>query len=218
MTELETHLKHVNGFRRKQPIVHKGISGSGTNDVVWQVQWSKQGRVISVDPAYVVWKDAIGRCAPRGKTQSRCPTYKGCSVDPRWHNYSDFVPWWRANQVDGWQLDKDLLVPGNKVYGSDTCLFVPNWLNSFANTHTSYDRGLPAGVCIHKKNQAFVAQCSNPLLGKNEWLGSFSSALDAHLAWKSRKLQLAAKLKDKIDEIDCRLYNNIVSIISKGTE
>jgi len=35
------------------------------------------------------------------------------AVHPNWSNCQNFAKWFHANHVDGWQLDKDVLVDGN---------------------------------------------------------------------------------------------------------
>jgi len=74
---------------------------------------------------YDLWANMLKRCYTD-------PTYRDCSVDPRWHSFRVFmntvqdVPGyseWCAGA--GMHLDKDIRVPGNRVYSRDTCLFVP---------------------------------------------------------------------------------------------
>lgn len=78
--------------------------------------------------------------------QRRQPTYVGCTVDPAWHKLSDFKVWFDENYRPGYQLDKDILVPGNKVYGPDTCVFVPQRLNLTVSVAPDPNRQLPLGV------------------------------------------------------------------------
>lgn len=55
------------------------------------------------------------------------PHYRGCSVSPLWYNFKDFEPWFEENFIQGYCLNKDILVPG--IYGPGLCCYVPQWLN-----------------------------------------------------------------------------------------
>jgi hypothetical protein len=85
--------------------------------------------------AYATWARMLERCYYE-KYQARNPTYIGCTVDKEWHNFQCFAKWYHENYpADGkdYQLDKDLLVKGNKIYSADTCCF----LTPQQNTETS---------------------------------------------------------------------------------
>ena len=213
MTDLERHSMHVNGPRRKQSVTIGGVYGIGTNDVGWQVYWAQDNKTISVDPSYRTWHNIISRCDKGGVYQQKRPTYAGCSVDPRWHNYSVFVPWWVKNYVEGWQLDKDLLTLGNKVYGPDSAIFVPRWLNIFTVARGAGRGEYPIGLCFDKDKGKFKGQCNNPVTGAPIHLGYHQDPLISHRVWLWKKLELAEELKPKMDEIDPRVYPNVVLII-----
>jgi hypothetical protein len=75
---------------------------------------------------YNAWTNMLERCYDE-KFQARNPTYKGCTVDKDWHSYQTFANWYFENHpTDGkdYQLDKDFLVKGNKIYSADTCCFL----------------------------------------------------------------------------------------------
>lgn len=57
----------------------------------------------------------------------RHPGYAGCSI--AWKTKEEFIEWAKPLWKPGTCIDKDLLVPGNKVYGPHTCCFIPNELN-----------------------------------------------------------------------------------------
>lgn len=83
-------------------------------------------------PAYSAWYSMLTRCYSR-TFQQKYPTYIGCSVDPTWHNFQNFAEWYENNYPnDGkrYQLDKDILIKGNKIYSPSTCKFVTNQENS----------------------------------------------------------------------------------------
>ena len=79
------------------------------------------------------WRSMLTRCYSE-KYQERQPTYIGCTVDERWHNFQVFAKWFYENYnpeiMDGWHLDKDILVKGNKIYSPETCCFVPREINN----------------------------------------------------------------------------------------
>lgn len=79
--------------------------------------------------AYIVWKSMLRRCYDE-KHLLKYKTYIGCTVDERWHNFQVFAKWYEQNYIDGFQLDKDILIKGNKVYSPDTCCFVPVEINN----------------------------------------------------------------------------------------
>ena len=94
---------------------------------------------------YRKWIDMLQR-AYSDKFHSKHPTYKDCTVDERWHNFQNFIPWHRDNYIEGYEIDKDLYIKGNKLYGPETCFYVPKWLNLMVQNGVS-DNGLPTGVC-----------------------------------------------------------------------
>jgi hypothetical protein len=90
---------------------------------------SKNGKRTKV---YDTWTNMLQRCYDL-KCQQKHPTYKGCSVDKEWHNFQNFAQWVEENYPqDGqnYQLDKDHLVKGNKIYSADTCCFLTHQQNN----------------------------------------------------------------------------------------
>ena len=165
--------------------------------------------VVYNTPSYKAWASLINRCY-NSKTLERNPTYVGCSVCSEWLIYSNFVEWYDENYVDGWQLDKDILVAGNKVYAPSTCLYVPGWLNSFV-TERGRSRGdFPIGVSYDKTRRKYESKCNDPIAKKSVRLGRFDCPLEAHLSWVAYKMKLVHSIKDSLDEIDHRLYDSLI--------
>jgi hypothetical protein len=100
----------------------------------------KTGKNGKNNKPYKTWCNMLNRCYDR-KTQEKQPAYKGCTVAKEWLNYQNFAKWYEENYPkDGkdYQLDKDKLVQGNKVYSPDTCCFLTQRENkeiSRAKTH-----------------------------------------------------------------------------------
>ena len=72
---------------------------------------------------YRKWSDMLMRCYSE-KYLTKYPTYGGCSVCEEWLNFQVFAVWAQENCVEGYELDKDIKVKGNKIYSPETCLFV----------------------------------------------------------------------------------------------
>lgn len=157
--------------------------------------------------SYAAWKNMLKRCYDL-KWQSNNKTYVGCSVSSDWLTFSNFKQWFDSRHLAGWQIDKDLLLPGNKIYSSETCLFVPKSLNSFLTAHDSYRGQYPLGVHYHKHKGKFVSQISAN--GSREQIGVYDSPKEAHEAWFKRKIELACEYKYLCDSIDQRLFEGVL--------
>lgn len=145
-----------------------------------------------------LWINMESRCS--GKYQMSYPAYAG--TENGFKDFQEFAEWCQSQ--DGymekvgkryWQLDKDLLVPGNKQYSKDTCVFVPSEINSlFLDVN---DNGLKLGVGIYSYDESkFTAHCNRS--GKSKgWLGVFNTEDEAHDAWKVAKAAVVAEFIEK---------------------
>ena len=162
---------------------------------------------------YDLWKSMLRRCYSDNSKKNR-PTYEGYEVSDKFKSYEYFYEWCQ-NQigfgVEGWHLDKDLLVKGNKVYSESTCVFLPSEINSLLVKHTPSRGKHPIGVSWYSKSKTFIAQV-NKNKGKSENLGYFTTELEAFNAYKTAKesfvKEQAEKWKGKIDE---RAYNALMN-------
>lgn len=174
------------------------IYGVGIKDVDYNVTLSKfienKHKHIWVCPFYSCWRHMLGRCYNKKRLINR-PTYNNCSVDCDWFYLSKFKFWMENQNYKGKFLDKDLLIPNNKVYSKNTCLFISHSLNNFLVDRQNHRGEYPVGVNLHKCNR-FRAYCSNPFTKKYDHLGLFKTPEEAHLAWKAKKHEHACKLAD----------------------
>lgn len=135
---------------------------------------------------YEIWRDMIKRCYSK-KRQARDPSYIGCSVAEEWHDYQVFAEWYNGHDYSdmNYQLDKDILVVGNKVYSPETCCLVPSEINSIL-TSCSRARGkYPQGVCWDKDKDRYKVQMN--MNGRYKYLGSFSCVNEASNKYKTTK-------------------------------
>ena len=154
---------------------------------------------------YMLWADMLRRCYS-DKYQKKYPTYEGCEVSDKFKSYEYFYEW--CNKQIGfsnkdWHLDKDLLIKGNKVYNEDSCVFIPQEINSLLTKSTASRGEHLIGVYWNKKASAFVAQISKNK-GKQEHLGYFKTEIEAFRAYKKAKesfiKEQANEWKSQIDE------------------
>ena len=146
--------------------------------------------------SYRVWKSMFNRCYS-DKFHTNFPTYQDCEVCEEWYKYSNFKEWFDKHYVDGWQLDKDILVKGNKVYSPSTCCFVPPSINYLFVKKNACRGDCPIGVTYYNEKY----HSSVRIYGKRISLGVYNNPEDAFQAYKKAK-------ENHIKEIALQYFNN----------
>lgn len=135
---------------------------------------------------YHLWWHFLQRCYNR-KVQEKHPTYIGCEASENFKNYSYFYEWAREQTgfgQKGFELDKDLILKGNKIYSEDVCLFLPSSLNLLLTSRKNLRGSLPVGVSFHRNG--FQAQCCTNKTSARS-LGYFDTPEEAFQAYKQAK-------------------------------
>ena len=162
---------------------------------------------------YHTWQSMLQRCYD-AKYHKRQPTYIDCEVCEEWLNFQNFGKWYDDNfyEVEGerMHLDKDILFKHNKTYSAETCIFVPQTINSlFIKTDKS--RGeYPIGVSLHRDKYIVHCHLINPKTGKSkqEHLGVYNTQEKAFEVYKYYKEKNIKEVADYYkDEIPERLYD-----------
>lgn len=104
--------------------------------------------------AYLTWKDMLRRCYTASSTHNA--NYADCSVDQSWLRFSVFETWYLKYYRQGYQLDKDILEAGNRVYSPKTCCFVPRAVNVLLTARTKARGPYPQGVTQQVRNGRVV--------------------------------------------------------------
>lgn len=172
----------------------KLVYGVGVNDADYYVKPVVDGKRAAC-PFYVVWSGILRRCYSN-EWLIKSPTYKGCSICEDWKVFSNFKSWMEKQTWEGMEIDKDILVPGNKVYSPENCAFVDSMTNCFMLDCGAIRGKKNVGFHLCKEQSKFRARCSNPFTGKLEFIGRFSSESEARTAWRKRKHELACQLAD----------------------
>lgn len=157
-----------------------------------------------------IWQNMMERCYSKSYHLHN-PWYIGCKVCDEWLNYSNFIDWYLDNYYEipneKMQLDKDILIKGNKTYSPETCVFVPKRINCLVLNRRNERGTYPIGVYYHKRDKQFIAQVTYDTQ-KTRTVGRFSNERDAFECYKKEKeryiKQIADEYKDKIPQ---KLYD-----------
>ena len=193
----------------------KLICGVGNNNADYVVKkyetnvvdGKKKRKQVWICPYFQTWKNMLARCYST-KYQEKQPTYVGCTVATEWLTFSNFKNWMETQEWQDKQLDKDLLIEGNKVYSPNTCVFVSRRVNMFTTDRGAARGEWMIGVYWNKTAGKFMSQCCNPLTNKREHLGRFDSEQEAHEVWLKRKRELAHLLA--AEQTDSRVSKALI--------
>lgn len=182
------------------------IYGIGINDSTTKI--TNKGKMVQF---YQTWKNMLQRCSPYSQYKERNISYEEVTCCDEWLTYSLFKGWMEKQEWKGRELDKDLLMHGNKIYSPSTCCFVPKEINT-SLTSKQKKKGLyPIGVYYHKRDGVFYAQCGG------KYCGSYDKQEDAHRAWQKQKLEEAILLLITYEN-DENISNGMNRIVCKLSE
>ncbi len=157
--------------------------------------------------SFQLWKNMLKRCYSEVSFK-KSPSYEQCLTSETFNHYQQFKTWCN-NQIgfgnEGWELDKDILIKGNKIYSEDTCCFVPKEINLLLVKHDKGRGNYSLGVDYHKSRKQFRARCSDKHLG---W---FNTEIEAFNAYKTAKEDFIKSLANKWkDQIDPKVYEALM--------
>lgn len=161
--------------------------------------------------SYATWLNMLKRvyCPKCHTTQ---PTYLSCSVSDEWLEYQEFAEWFSNHEYSnrGYGLDKDLLLPGNKIYAPDRCVFVPQQLNNLLLGRDAARGQYTQGVSFHKTWNKFAAHISTN--DKKKHLGCYDTELDAYNVYKKAKEQYVKDSANRWrDDIAANVYEALMN-------
>lgn len=133
-TEIVAYNSHIRTGNVKNPntpvFFNQGYSGVGPHKIYNGNIATREG---------VLWMGILSRCYQKDVPEKR-PTYVDCVISEEWKCFQNFckdLPFlvgyneWLSSCGKDYHLDKDIKVPGNKVYSKDTCMFVPASVNIY---------------------------------------------------------------------------------------
>lgn len=136
---------------------NRKVFGVAINDVDFEVKIG--GSVIW---QYSLWTGLLRRSFDE-RFKVKNPTYKDVTCCGEWLSFANFLEWVNKEvdykgKPDGYQLDKDIIIKGNRVYCPEACSFVPQAVNKLLIDSGRCRGEWPVGVCFHKTSGKFYAQ------------------------------------------------------------
>lgn len=145
---------------------------------------------------YSTWGHMLKRCYSE-LSHTKHKSYIGSSVCEDWKCFQNFAKWFEENYIEGFHLDKDILVKGNRVYSFNTCCFVPREINLLFSKR----KKKKYLIGVYKNGKKFSSALNN------KYLGTFDTPEEAFQAYKVVKEQYIKEVADKWrDKITERVY------------
>jgi hypothetical protein len=171
------------------------------------------------NPCYKFWDGIIRRCT--GRVSEECSIiYKGVTISERWRRFDHFLDDLKdligfkeciENGVK-WDVDKDLLIYGNKLYSKETCCIIPGTINAFfTNNQRRRNTSGYIGVSRVGKTNKWASWIRSE--GKNKHLGNYATPSEAYEVYHKEKIKVLEVylqkdfpwLPEKIKDI-CSIY------------
>ena len=151
---------------------------------------------------YKIWHGMLRRCYD-SKYQEKYSTYKGCNVENNWLNFQHMGEWIENNYYEvlgeTMCLDKDILCKGNKVYSSESCIFVPQRINTLFTKRDNSRGDNPIGVHPNLSGN-YQVRCSDGF-GEQIYLGTYSTEEQAFQVYKQYKEKVIKEVIDSYEGI-----------------
>lgn len=161
----------------------------------------KDEGVVCNEPAYRAWRGMLKRCY-----NNPTEAYKNCVVCDDWLTYDNFREWYNPRYKEGWELDKDWLSRGNKIYSPETCCVIPPRLNQLIVRKLYKKHNLPHGVYLNSGSGRYFSTIG----AKDETIyvgGGFNTPEEAFQAYKEAKESYIRREVEKYkDELEPRVY------------
>jgi len=168
--------------------IRKGQVKDRNKPVIFGVGFIGKGKFKSASatekrtPEYEKWYHMLERCYSE-RHHKKYPTYKGCSVCSEWHNFQEFAKWLHLKNKNfkSLELDKDILLKGNKVYSPSTCSLVSRAKNIEFSQSVSKKIRSPEGEIVSIFNVSKFARDNNLSRGCLSLM--WNGHRDSHKGW-----------------------------------
>jgi hypothetical protein len=169
-----------------------------TARLVWGHNDSPVGYEVKFCPFYGTWRSMLERRLNRYDD----PTRRDVTVCEEWKSFWAFKEWAETKDWEEKELDKDILIPGNKDYRPDACLVVDHHINALGlrtdPEKPKSGKKYPQGVqLIPRKTMPDGYRAMIRIDGEYEYIATFSTVEAASSAYCKKK---AKHLRDLAEE------------------
>ena len=200
-------LIHRNIKRKGQTEIIK-VYGVGINDVYEKVRHSE---------CYKKWLSILYRCY-HSTQKEHSKSYNSCVVCDEWLYLSKFKQWFDNPEngfIKGYEIDKDLLSNGSKIYSPDTCCFLPPEINGLIKLPNG-KKQLPTGVIkIADKRRCYRVDFRKKSVGYFE---TIEEASNLYKKLKREQILEAINRYYKDNLITNKVYNSLINFIKENYE
>ena len=200
------------------------------NDANYVTNIKVNGKQVAQCPFYRMWYDMKRRHIAKFKDKigRGYLAYLDVEVCEEWKRFSNFKKWAEtklheigATTLIGLTLDKDILVPGNRVYAPEFCSLVENRINVFFTKSDAKRGDFPIGVHWCNTKKVYVGQCKDGVRKAQHYLGQFDNPYEPHKAWQMFKAKVALRLSgevtdEKVAAALVRVYDQLMYQASVG--
>ena len=158
--------------------------------------------------AYGVWALMKNRCYNE-KLKDMRKSYSGVTVCDEWMIFDNFKHWFIENYINGSQIDKDAVSPGNTIYSPSTCCFVTRHINILLPGRKAISNKLTG---ITPAKNGFNVKVSNRY-SHYEFKGikTLEGAIKKYRETKLSVIRLEAKLAYSNKEISKTTYQHLIN-------
>lgn len=157
---------------------------------------------------YTAWVRMLERAYSTEKQKTN-KSYIGCAVAAEWHNFQNFADWYASQPFSGqgFQVDKDILLPGNKIYCAEFCRLVPARINKILLDNPDRRGAHPVGVTFYAGK--YVSHLSRD--GRRYHLGRFATPEEAFKAYKAaREDYIISSAERDRDSLPLEIYEALM--------
>lgn len=180
--------------------MNKLVQGFGINDM----------KNMSKTKVYNTWSNMLRRCYSE-KYLEKHPTYNKVFVSVEWKKLSDFKKWFDKYNIEGYDLDKDIYIPGNYIYSPNRCVYAPHYINMMVISQETNNKLLGARYTEQGKWFSTIKIYNNEI-----HLGFFNSEIEAHRKYIQTKVNYflgeADKWTEKNYKIAVGLHRHVKNI------
>jgi hypothetical protein len=146
---------------------------------------------------YNVWSNMLDRCYCEKDKHKYPAYYEICTVCREWLNFQTFAEWHERHLYnipnERVEIDKDILIPNNKIYSPETCLIVPQSINLLFSRHTIEGRNLPVGIREQKFGKYVVTFTYKGITNYFGQIETLEDACNTYINCKKKFLIKAAE-------------------------